>query len=182
MAAAIEQDPAKPYGSVSKYMPGGTEYHNIFVEGKLADDYRLLLYPYLVKSYCEKEFHYGSQKANMDEKKYARLLFVTAYFQALLDHVLPKNVDLKIEPKVLDKYFEDFETNKKLLDLIDKILDEFFEHVMYIRQDEDGRDKMTLHNFFAKHVWGLEARRILKSVMKRKREQLKEIKNSFKEN
>jgi len=182
MAAAIEQDPAKPYGSVSKYMPGGTEYHNIFVEGKLADDYRLLFYPYLVKSYCEKEFHYGSQKANMDEKKYARLLFVTAYFQALLDHVLPKSVDLKTEPKVLDKYFEDFETNKKLLDLIDKILDEFFEHVMYIRQDEEGRDKMTLHNFFAKHVWGLEARRILKSIMKRKREQLKEIKNSFKEN
>jgi len=52
---------------------------------------------------------------------------------------------------------------------------------MYIRQDEEGRDKMTLHNFFAKHVWGLEARRILKSIMKRRREQLKEIKNSFKE-
>ena len=145
MAAAIEQDPAKPYGSVGKYMPGGTEYHNIFIEGKLADDYRLLLYPYLVKSYCEKQFHYGSQKSNMAEKKYARLLFVTAYFQALLDYVLPKNVDLKKEPKILDKYFEDFETNKKLLDFIDEILDQFFDRTLFIRQDDDGRDKMTLH-------------------------------------
>ena len=182
MAAAIEQDPAKPYGSVSKYMPGGTEYHKIFFEGNLADDYRLLLYPYLVKSYCEKEFHYGSKKSNMDEKKYARLLFVTAYFQALLDYVLPKNVDLKTEPKVMDRYFEDYETNKKLLDFIDKILDQFFDRTLFIRQDDDGRDKMTLHNFFASHVWKLDARRILKSIMKQKREQLEEIKNSFKEN
>ncbi|MCH7969252.1 MAG: AIPR family protein [Thaumarchaeota archaeon] len=182
MAAAIEQDPAKPYGSVSKYMPGGTEYHKIFFEGNLTDDYRLLLYPYLVKSYCEKEFHYGTQKSNMDEKKYARLLFVTAYFQALMEHVITKNVDFKTEPNVLDKYFEDFETNEKLLKLIDEILNQFFDQTLYIRQDEDGRDIMTLHNFFAGHVWGLEARRILKSIMKRKREQLKEIKNSFKEN
>jgi len=135
-----------------------------------------------VKSYCEKKFHYGSKKSNMDEKKYARLLFVTAYFQALMEHVIIKNVDFKTEPNVLDKYFEDFEINEKLLKLIDEILNQFFDQTLYIRQDEDGRDIMTLHNFFASHVWGLEARRILKSIMKRKREQLKEIKNSFKEN
>ena len=182
MAAAIEQDPAKPYGSVSKYMPGGIEYHNIFIEGKLADDYRLLLYPYLVKSYCEKEFHYGSKKANMDEKKYARLLFVTTYFQALKDHVIGKNIDLKMEPKILDPYFEDFETNEQLLKLTDDILEQFFDQTLHIRQDDDGRDIMTLHNFFAKHVWGLETRRILKSIMKRKRDTFKEIKESFRKN
>ena len=118
----------------------------------------------------------------MDEKKYARLLFVTAYFQALLDYVLPKNVDLKTEPKVMDRYFEDYETNKKLLDFTDEILDQFFDRTLFIRQDDDGRDKMTLHNFFASHVWKLDARRILKSIMKQKRGQLEEIKNSFKEN
>lgn len=181
MASAIQQDPAKPYGSVSKYMPGGTEYDKIFAEEQLEDDYRLLLYPYLVKSYCEKEFHYGSKKANMDEKKYARLLFVTAYFQALTDHIIG-GVDVKKQPKVLDPYFEDFETNKKLLKLTDEILEQFFDRTLHIRQDEDGRDIMTLHNFFAKHVWGLEPRRILKSIMKRKNSSFNEIKNSFKKN
>jgi len=181
MASAIQQDPAKPYGSVSKYMPGGTEYDKIFAEG-LQDDYRLLLYPYLVKSYCEKEFHYGSKKANMDEKKYARLLFVTAYFQALTDHIIGGGVDIKKQPNVLDPYFEDFETNKKLLKLTDEILEQFFDRTLHIRQDEDGRDIMTLHNFFAKHVWGLEPRRILKSIMKRKNNSFNEIKNSFKKN
>lgn len=182
MASAIQQDPAKPYGSVSKYMPGGTEYDKIFSEGQIEDDYRLLLYPYLVKSYCEKEFHYGSKKAYMDEKKYARLLFVTAYFQALTDHIIGGGVDVKKQPKVLDQYFEDFETNKKLLKLTDEILEQFFDRTLHIRQDEDGRDIMTLHNFFAKHVWGIEPRRILKSIMKRKKDSFNEIKNSFKKN
>ncbi len=110
----------------------------------------------------------------------ARLLYVTTYFQAILEYILPKNVELKTEPKVLDKYFENFETNKKLLKLTDEILEQFFDQTLHIRQDDDGRDIMTLHNFFAGHVWGMEAKRILKSIMKRKREQLKEIKNSFK--
>ncbi|MGQ0795740.1 MAG: AIPR family protein [Nitrosopumilaceae archaeon] len=180
MAAALEQDPAKAYGSVSKYMPGGTEYHKIFEEGKLDDNHRFLLYPYLIKSYCEKEFSYGTKKANMDEKKYARLLFVTAYFQTLTEHIMDGKVDIKKDPNTLDKYFTNYETNQKLLKLIDEILDEFFEHTLSIRQDEDGRDKMTLHNFFARHVWGSEARQILKSVIKRKREKLREIKESFK--
>jgi len=165
MAAAIEQDPAKPYGSVSKYMPGGLEYHKIFSEGHLVDDYRLLLYPYLIKSYCEKEFNYGSKKADMPEKKYARLLYVTTYFQALVDYIIGDEVDLKKEPKVLDLHFEDFETNEKLLKLTNEMLEEFFDRTLYIRQDEDGRDLMTLHNFFARHVWNLEARRTLKSIM-----------------
>jgi hypothetical protein len=182
MAAAIEQDPAKPYGSISKYMPGGSEYPKIFAEGEIEDDYRLLLYPYLVKSYCEKEFNYGSKKANMEEKKYARLLFITAYFLALTNHILEKKIDIKKEPKILDPYFKDFETNKRLLKLTDGILEQFFDQTLHIRQDEDQRDIMTLHNFFAKHVWIPEAQRIMKNIMKRKNDQFKELKQSFMKN
>ncbi len=181
MAAAITQDPAKPYGSISKYLPGGTEYEKIFKEEGLEkeDDYRLLLYPYLVKSYCEKAFNYGSKKANMDEKKYARLLFVTAYFMALQNHILDKKRNYKENPKLLDLYFENFETNKKLFELTDSVLDQFFDQTEFIRQDEDGKDKMTLHNFFARHVWSSEAKTILRNIMKRKKEKFKEIRVEF---
>ncbi|MBI1662403.1 MAG: AIPR family protein [Nitrosopumilus sp.] len=179
MAAAIEQNPAKPYGSISKYMPGGAEYTRIFSEGEIEDDYRLLLYPYLIKSYCEKEFNYGSQKANMPEKKYARLLYVTAYFQALIDHIIGKKINLKKEPKILDTYFENFDANEKLLELIDEVLDQFFDQTLHIRQDLEGRDIMTLHNFFGSHVWNLESRTILKNIMKRKNDKFKEIKSLF---
>ena len=181
MAAVITRDPAKPYGSISKFLPGGTEYEKIFKEEGLEkeDDYRLLLYPYLVKSFCEKEFNYGSQKANMNEKKYARLLFVTAYFIALQDHVMTKKVSIKDEPKTFDLFFENFEANKKLLEMVDGILDQFFDQTNYIRQDEDGKDKMTLHNFFARSVWLPEAKTVLMNIMKRKKEQFQEIKAEF---
>ncbi len=179
MAAAVEQDPAKPYGSISKYLPGGKGYERIFYEGGLVDDYRLLLYPYLVKSYCGKAFNYGSKKANMEEKKYARLLYVTTYFHALMNYIIGKNVDIKKEPKILDTYFENFEANKELLNFIDDILDQFFDQTEQIRKDEDGKDKMTLHNFFARQVWSTEARTILKNIMRRKKEKFNEIKELF---
>lgn len=38
---------------------------------------------------------------------------------------------------------------------------------------------MTLHNFFARAVWSPEARTVLMNIMKRKREQFKEIKDEF---
>ena len=68
MAAAMEQNPAKPYGSVSKYMPGGAEYERIFSKKIIEFDYRLFFYPYLVKEYCKKEFKYGTLKSDMQEK------------------------------------------------------------------------------------------------------------------
>lgn len=179
MAAAIKQDPATPYGNVAKYMPGGKEYDKIFSEDMIPDDYRLLLYPYLVKSYCEKEFEYGSSKANMSEKKYARLLFVTTYFKVLKEQIIRKDVVLTKNPSVFDPYFENFETNKKLLHLINEILEQFFDQSVHIHRDDDDREIMTLHNFFARHVWGTEARRILSGIIKRKKG-LEEIKKEFK--
>ena len=78
------------------------------------------------------------------------MLFVTTYFQALIDHVLTKKIELKKETKILDMYFENFEVNEKLLELTDEILDQFFDQTVHIRQDDDDRDIITLHNFFNK--------------------------------
>ncbi len=182
MATVITRDPAKPYGSISKFLPGGTGYEKIFKEEGLEkeDDYRLLLYPYLVKSFAEKEFNYGNQKANMDEKKYARLLFVTAYFIALQDYVMTTKTNIRENPKSLDPYFNNYDANKKLLILTDEILNQFFDLTNHIRQDEDGRDKMTLHNFFARHVWSSDAKTSLKNIMNRMRkDKFQEIREEF---
>ena len=98
---------------------------------------------------------------------------------ALHEHVMDKKVNIVQDPKTMDTYFENFEANEKLLKMTDEILDQFFDQTQHIRQDEDGIDKMTLHNFFARHVWLPEARTIMKNIMKRKREKFEEIKNSF---
>jgi hypothetical protein len=93
---------------------------------------------------------------------------------------MPKKVNIREDPKSLDYYFDNFEANKKLLILTDEILNQFFSQTKYIRQDEDGKDKMTLHNFFARAVWTPEARTTLKDIMNRmRRDQFQTIKDEF---
>ncbi len=59
-------------------------------------------------------------------------------------------------------------------------MNQFFDQTNYIRQDDDGRDKMILHNFFARAVWTPEARTTLKNIMNRMRkDKFQEIKEVF---
>ena len=173
MVAGIIQDPTTPYGSVGKFMPEGKHYPDVFND-RLADDYRLLFYPYLVKSYSEKEFGYGKRDVEPNEKKYARLLFVTAYFRILKDYILRETDDIKKDPKILDPIFKDFDTNKRLLKLTDEILNHFFVVV-----EDSHKDKMTLHTFFAKYVWGEPLQKKFISLANRNKE-LNDVKRSFK--
>jgi len=182
MVAGIFEDPTTPYGNVSKYMPGGIEYPVIFNEKELPNDFRLLLYPYLVKQYSKNAFNYGETGVSPAEKKYARLLFVTAYFKILKSYIIGDgNLDLRKDPTRLDRYFKDVDTNKKLLEITDKILNGFFDSVEYMHRDENGNEKMTLHNFFARHVWTDDARRIFMRRVNDKKKELQEIKASFKQ-
>ncbi len=178
MVAGIMQDPTSPYGSIGKFMPEGKKYGTIFNE-KLQDDYRLLFYPYLVKAYGEKQFEHGKRgsEETTQEKKYARLLFVTAYFRILRDFILDDKPELKNKPSLLDPYFKDVETNKRLLEFTDKILQHYF-----VQAEVIHKEKMTLHTFFAHYAWMDELQDKFISYVKRNLKEIKQIKRSFKMN
>ncbi|HET8793393.1 MAG TPA: AIPR family protein [Nitrososphaeraceae archaeon] len=179
MIAGIFQEPAKPYGSVSKYLPGGTEYSEIFVENAFPDDYRLLLYPYLVKMYCEKKFGYGKTTVDFQEKKYARLLFVTAYFKLLSNYIVKKESDFRKKPEELDIYFKKFDANSKLLEITNTILEKFFLAIDELRRDDDGKEIITFHNFFANQIWSKEAQRRFVKLANIEKIKLQEIQGLF---
>ena len=174
MVAGITQDPTTPYGSISKFMPEGKHYADVFTD-KLPDDYRLLFYPYLVKTYAEKAFNYGSRNSEIQEKKYARLLFITAYFRIMQEFLLDDAIDWKMQPQVLDPYFKDFETNKKILEFTNKMLDHYF-----VQAESIHKGKMTLHTFFAKYAWIEELQDKFMSYVRRNERELKDIKKQFK--
>ncbi len=48
LVAGIEQRPTEAYSSPAQFLPSGNKYDQVFNEN-LKDDYKLLLYPYLVK-------------------------------------------------------------------------------------------------------------------------------------
>ncbi|MEK0338155.1 MAG: AIPR family protein, partial [Nitrosopumilus sp.] len=89
MVAGIFENPTQPYSSIASFMPNGRHYPEVF-DSKLKENYRLLLYPYLVKCYGER-LGYGDLEAKPEQKRYARLLFVTAYFKILFDYILKKD-------------------------------------------------------------------------------------------
>ena len=176
MVAGIFQEPAKPYSSIARYMPDGKNYDEVF-NNKLTEDYRLLLYPYLVKCYGEKEFGYGDVNAEPEQRRYARLLFVTAYFKILMYYIIKKEIDeIKKDPTLLEPYFKDFETNKKLLKFTDDVLKYYFSRSRsYLEQNKVP----TWHNFFSRHVWNETLQTDFKSFVVDSKSELRDIQKSF---
>ena len=61
------------YSSPSQFLPRGSKYDDIF-NNNPKDDYRILLYSYLVKEYAKKSSRYGKQESHKT-KRYATLFF-----------------------------------------------------------------------------------------------------------
>jgi len=175
MVSGIFQNPTKPYSSIASFMPNGTHYNEVFDE-RLKEDYRLLLYPYLIKCYSE-QLGYGEDDAKPEQKRYARLLFVTAYFKILFDYILKQDPDeIKKDPTVLDKYFKNFEANKKLLEFTNSALEYYFHRARsYLQQKEIP----SWHNFFSKYSWDEELQQDFKNYVNDYPDKLKDIKLSF---
>ena len=69
LVAGIEQRPTESYSSPSQFLPRGSKYDQIFNDN-LKDDYRIILYPYLVKEFAKKSLKYGKQGGHKT-KRYA---------------------------------------------------------------------------------------------------------------
>jgi len=157
-------------------MPNGRHYPEVF-DSKLNENYRLLLYPYLVKCYGER-LGYGDQEAKPEQKRYARLLFVTAYFKILFDYILKKDKDeIKQNPELMESIFKNFENNEKLLKLTDEAMDFYF-HCARSYFDEH-EEIVTWHNFFSKYAWNEKLQKDIRSFLIDKKEEIKEIKQNF---
>ena len=180
MVAGIFQNPTKPYSSKASFMPYGASYSKIFND-RLEQDYRLLFYPYLIRSYSE-TIGYGQLDSQPTQKRYARLLFVTAYFKILFDFVLKKTIDeIKAEPKLLEPIFMNFDANKELLVFTESILEHYFGDAQYHYDSLNAEEEksVTWHNFFSNYAWDAELQKRLASHVKNRKDHLKNIRKKF---
>jgi len=177
MVAGIMQNPTKPYSSMASCMPNGKLYPKTF-DSKIAEDYRLFFYPYLIKCYSEK-LDFGNPEVKPVQKRYARLLFVTAYFKILFDYILRKDQDvIRQNPEPLEKIFKNFELNKKLLDLTNDAMNYYLTRSN--EYYEEHEEIVTWHNFFSKHAWNSELQKSFKSFLKGREDDLKELRSQLK--
>jgi len=167
LVAGIEQRPTEAYSSPAQFLPRGSKYDDVFNEN-LKDDYRLLLYPYLVKEYAKKTLKYGKQGGHKT-KRYATLFYVAVYFRILHLKILETKGDFKRDIMKLEPVFRSFKMNSRILKLTDIIVTKFLEDTVV---DDEIELANTKHNFFSQHVWNDAMLRVVDKKIKHEEDEI----------
>ncbi len=171
LVAGMEQRPTESYSSPAQFLPRGSKYDEVFNE-KLVDEYRLLLYPYLVKEFAKVTLKYG-KKGGHKTKRYATLFFVAVYFRILHNKILETKGDFKADISKLEPIFRSFKLNSRILKLSDIVVTKFLEDTVV---DDEMEIANTKHNFFSHHVWNDAMLRVVDKKIRQEEEEIESIK------
>jgi len=171
LVAGIEQRPTEAYSSPAQFLPRGSKYDEVFNE-KLEDEYRLLLYPYLVKEFAKKTLKYG-KRGGHKTKRYATLFFVAVYFRILHKTILETKGDFKTDITKLEPIFRSFKLNSRILKLADTVVTKFLEDTVV---DDEMEIANTKHNFFSHHVWNDAMLRVVDKKIRQEEDEIESIK------
>ena len=171
LVAGIEQRPTEAYSSPSQFLPRGSKYDHIFNDN-LKDDYRIILYPYLVKEFAKKSLKYGKQGGHKT-KRYATLFFVPVYFRILHKKILESKGDFKLDIRKLQPIFHSFKLNTRILKITDVIVTKFLDDTVV---DDEIELANTKHNFFSQHVWNDSMLRVIDKKIRQEDEEIMELK------
>ncbi len=171
LVAGIEQRPTESYSSPAQFLPRGSKYDQVFNE-KLEDEYRLLLYPYLVKEFAKTTLKYG-KKGGHKTKRYATLFFVAVYFRILQKKILETKGDFKTDISKLEPIFRSFKLNSRILKLSDVVVTKFLDDTVV---DDEMEIANTKHNFFSHHVWNDAMLRVVDKKIRQEEEEIESIK------
>ena len=171
LVAGIEQRPTEAYSSPSQFLPRGSKYDQIFNDN-LKDDYRIILYPYLVKEFAKKSLKYGKQGGHKT-KRYATLFFVAVYFRILHKKILESKGDFKLDIRKLEPIFHSFKLNNRILKITDVIVTKFLEDTVV---DDEIELANTKHNFFSQHVWNDSMLRVIDKKIRQEEDEIMSLK------
>ena len=171
LVAGLEQRPTESYSSPAQFLPRGSKYDEVFNEN-LKDDYRLLLYPYLVKEYSKKILSYG-KRGGHKTKRYATLFFVAVYFRILHKKILDAKGEFKEDIGKLEPIFRSYKLNGRILKLADTVVTKFLEDSVV---DDEITEANTKHNFFSHNVWSDSMLRVVDKKIKQEEDEIESIK------
>ena len=171
LVAGIEQRPTEAYSSPAQFLPRGSKYDDIFNDN-LKDDYRVLLYPYLVKEFAKKSLRYGKHGGHKT-KRYATLFYVAVYFRILHKNILGTRGDFKVDVRKLEPIFRSFKLNSRILKITDVVVTKFLEDTVV---DDEIELANTKHNFFSHHVWNDTMLRVVDKKIRQEEDEIAALK------
>lgn len=170
LVAGIEQRPTESYSSPAQFLPRGSKYDDVFNEN-LKDDYRLLLYPYLIKEFAKKSLGYG-KRGGHKTKRYATLFFVATYFRIVHKKILSTRGDFKEDVMKLEPIFKSYKLNDRILKITDTIVTKFLEDTVV---DDEMEIANTKHNFFSHHVWNEAMLRVVDKKIRQEEDEIESV-------
>lgn len=171
LIAGIEQRPTESYSSPAQFLPRGSKYDDVFNEN-LKDDYRLLLYPYLVKEFAKKSLGYG-KRGGHKTKRYATLFFVAVFFRIVHKKILGTKGDFKEDITKLEPIFKSYKLSERVMRLTDVVVTKFLEDTAV---DDEMEIANTKHNFFSHHVWNEAMLRVVDKKIRQEEDEIESIK------
>lgn len=172
LVAGIEQTPTKAYSTLAQFLPGGRRYDDVFNDD-LKDDYKLLLYPYLVKEYAKKSFGYGKYKGHRT-KRYATLFFVAVYFRMLHGSIMGNSGGMRGDIQAMEPLFRNIKLNTCILKLADVIVTKFLEDTAV---DDEMKQANSWHNFFSRHVWNDSMLRVIDTKISKEEDKIADLRS-----
>ena len=174
--AYFKQNPAGAYQSISKFLPGGTEYEKIFTD-EFMDDYRVFLYPTLIMECAKNELEYGPKNKTHPYKRYSTIFFVGVTGKIIHKYILETKDDFDNDISELETLIKNVTLFKRILRLTDKIVDQVLVSPNLI--DELEKVNHSPHNLFSKSIYNYDMQKVIEHYISLESAEISDIKKTF---
>jgi len=174
--AYFKQNPAGAYQSISKFLPGGTEYEKIFTD-EFMDDYRVFLYPTLIMECAKNELEYGPKNKTHPYKRYSTIFFVGVTGKIIHKYILETKDDFDNDISELETLIKNVTLFKRILRLTDKIVDQVLVSPNLI--DELEKVNHSPHNLFSKSIYNYDMQKVIEHYISLESAEISNIKKTF---
>jgi len=174
--AYFKQNPTEAYQAVSKFLPKGSKYEQVFPD-ELKDDYRFFLFPTLIRECAKNEFDYGPKNKTHPFKRYSTLLFVAVTGKIVHEHILETKEEFNDDIDNLENIMEDVGLFKRILKLTDKVVTQTLDSTNV--KKELSKVNESPHNLFSKSIYNYDMKEVVEHYINLESDEIDYIKKTI---
>ena len=174
--AYFKQNPTEAYQAVSKFLPKGSKYDQVFPD-ELKDDFRFFLFPTLIRECAKNEFDYGPKNKTHPFKRYSTLLFVAVTGKLVHEYILKTKEDFNDDIDNLENIMKDVGLFKRILKLTDKVVTQTLDSTNV--KKELAKVNESPHNLFSKSIYSYDMKEVIEHYINLESDEIDYIKKTF---
>ena len=174
--AYFKQNPTEAYQAVSKFLPKGSKYDQVFPD-ELKDDFRFFLFPTLIRECAKNEFDYGPKNKIHPFKRYSTLFFVAVTGKLVHEYILKTKEDFNDDIDNLENIMKDVGLFKRILKLTDKVVTQTLDSTNV--KKELAKVNESPHNLFSKSIYNYDMKEVIEHYINLESDEIDYIKKTI---